>query len=93
MDPRMDPTVNSTMDPSSGADDSAGDRFQQYSQHAWDSMQLFGDDCTNPVKLMPNQVQMVARCDEQGRRYMVLENLPLDKNYVANCINSGGEFA
>ncbi|KAK7707606.1 hypothetical protein SLS64_007125 [Diaporthe eres] len=36
---------------------------------------------------------MSTRFDEQGRRYMVLENLPVDKNYVANWINSGGEFA
>lgn len=85
--------MNWTMVPSSGADDSAGDQLQQNIKQAWNSMQLSGDDCTNPVKLMPNQVQMFARSDEQGRRYMVLENLPLDKNYVANCINSGGEFA
>lgn len=42
---------------------------------------------------MPCQVQMFAKCDDQGRRYMVLENLPIEKNYLASRINSGGEFA
>ncbi|KAG6360861.1 hypothetical protein INS49_011928 [Diaporthe citri] len=93
MDPNMDPNMNRTMDPSSGADNSAGGQAQQPLDALWNAFQQFVANRETPVQVMPHQVQMFTRFDDQGRRYMVLENLPLDKNYVANWINSGGEFA
>lgn len=85
MDPTMDPTIR--------ADNSAGNQALQASARKLKANQILGHDHTDPVKVMPNQVQMIARCDDHGRRYMVLENLPLDQNYVASRINSGAEFA
>lgn len=84
---------DSTMDRSNGADNPAGGQVQRPSERFFDAVQPDGDTDANPVKVMPCQVQMFTRGDKQGRRYMVLENLPTDKNYVANRINSGGEFA
>lgn len=79
--------------PSGGADSSAGSRAQQPPRSIHDEAGLLSANHTNPVQVMPCQIQMFAKIDDQGRRYMVLENLPLDKNYVANWINNGAEFA
>lgn len=91
MEQNMDPNINPTMNSSNGADNSPGDKIQQTVYRIVDEIR-FGDH-TNAVQVMPCQVQMSVKCDDQGRRYMALENLPIDKNYLANRINSGGEFA
>lgn len=87
----MNPNIDTTMNPSNGADNTA--QVQPSVERFYDAVQPDGDNDTNPVKVMPCQVQMFTRSDKTGRRYMVLENLPINKNYVANRINSGGEFA
>lgn len=88
----MDPNKNLSMDPSNGAGSSAGDHIQQLVYQIMNDNPFRGNR-TNAVQVMPCQVQMFAKYDDQGRRYVVLENLPINKNYVANRINSGGEFA
>lgn len=92
MDQNMDPNINSSMDPSNGAHNSVGDQVQQTIVQILNDIR-FGDNHTKGVQVMPCQVQMLAKCDNQGHRYMVLENLPIDKNYLASHINSGFEFA
>lgn len=73
------------MDTSNGADNFAGDQAQQVSGPIYDAIQH--------VKVINNNIQVVSKLDNGGRRYLFLENLPLDTNYVANWINSGREFA
>lgn len=85
----MDPT----MDPSGGADSPAGGQAQQPPGSLDDSIAVLGANHNNPVTVMPNQIQLSASTDDHGRRYMVLENLPLNRNYVAHYINDGREFA
>lgn len=80
-------------DPCGGGDSSAGSQAQQPPRSLHDGAGSLSANNTNPVQVMPCQIQMFAKFDDQGRRYMVLENLPLDKNYVANWINNGAEFA
>lgn len=78
---------------SDGVDDSAGGHAHQPPRSVPDEAEVSAANHTNPVQVMPCQIQSLVKFDTQGRRYMVLENLPLDKNYVANWINNGGEFA
>lgn len=78
---------------SGGPEDSAGGHARQPSRFVPDEAALSGANHTNPVQVMPCQIQSIVKFDDQGRRYMVLENLPLEENYVANWINNGGEFA
>jgi hypothetical protein len=78
---------------SRGDDSSAGSHAQRATPSLHDGSESLGAGHAHPVQVMPCQIQMVVKFDHQGRRYMALENLPLEENYVANHINSGAEFA
>ncbi|KAG8161911.1 hypothetical protein KVR01_007676 [Diaporthe batatas] len=79
--------------PDGGVQRPAKRRARRAPRSVPDEDELPAANHTNPVQVMPCQIQSVFKSDAQGRRYMVLENLPADKNYVANLINTGGEFA
>ncbi|POS70069.1 hypothetical protein DHEL01_v211536 [Diaporthe helianthi] len=86
----MEPSDN----PSGGFGDSVGGQAGEQPPGPFpDETELSAANYTHPVQVMPCQIQSIVKSDDQGRRYVVLENLPLGKNYVASRINNGGEFA